>query len=131
MKRRVVIAALAVVGLLSTGLYFLEYEVKQMERQLARLDDGLRQDRQAIQVLRAEWSYLTTPDRLQKLAAKHRRSLDLSPASPAQITGLADLPVRPAPVTIAQSSDGAWPVPMVKPMYLRLGIAGRGGGRAQ
>ena len=74
MKRRVVIAALAVVGLLSTGLYFLEYEVKQMERQLTRLDDGLRQDREAIQVLRAEWSYLTTPDRLQRLAAKHRRS---------------------------------------------------------
>lgn len=131
MKRRVVIIALAVVGLLSTGLYFLEYEVKQMERQLARLDDGLRQDRQAIQVLRAEWSYLTTPDRLQKLAAKHRRSLELSPASPVQIAGLADLPARPVPVAIAQSGDGTWPVPMVKPMYLRLGIAGRGGGRAQ
>lgn len=131
MKRRVVIIALAVVGLLSTGLYLLEYEVKQMERQLARLDHGLRQDRQAIQVLRAEWSYLTTPYRLQKLAAKHRRAMDLSPISPVQIAGFADLPQRPVPIALAQSGDDAWPVPAVKPMYLRLGLAGRKPGRAQ
>lgn len=130
MKRRVVIIALAVVGLLSTGLYLIEYEVQQMERQLARLDAGLRQDRQAIQVLRAEWSYLNTPDRLQRLAAEHRRSLQLAPVSPIQIASLADLPERVMPAAFAQSS-GAWPVPLVKPMYLRLGLAGHGEARAQ
>ncbi len=130
MTRRVTIAALAVVGLLSTGLYFLENEVKQMERQLARLDHGLRQDRQAIRVLRAEWSYLTTPDRLQALAARHRGALDLSPVSPVQIAGLGAVPARPAPVAVGRSGDGAWPVPTVKPMVPRPWAAARGQGRA-
>lgn len=52
-------------------LYSLEHSTRGYERQIAKLKSGISEERESIKVLGAEWSSLTRPDRLQKLAQEH------------------------------------------------------------
>ena len=70
------------VGGAGVALFLLKYEVQAREERLARINAEIIRTQEAIQVLRAEWSYLNRPDRLADLAARH---LDLVPASGRQI----------------------------------------------
>ncbi len=75
------------------GLFHVKYQVQDLEEELARLNAAILKEQQQIHVLRAEWSYLNTPARLEELAARH---LDLGPIETAQIGSLSSLPWRPA-----------------------------------
>ncbi len=81
----------AVIGAMAGGLFHLKHEVQQVEDELARVDRDLLASQEAIQVLRAEWSYLNRPERLSALAGRH---LDLEPLAPAQIGAIEALPLR-------------------------------------
>ncbi len=52
-------------------LYSLEHSTRSHERQIAKLKSGISEERESIKVLGAEWSSLTRPDRLQKLAQEN------------------------------------------------------------
>lgn len=73
------------------ALFQIAFEVSELDDELARLNRDIRADRDAIHVLRAEWSFLNQPARLEELA---RRYLDLLPASGSQIAGTGAVPVR-------------------------------------
>ena len=75
------------------GLFHVKYQVQDLEEELARLNAAILKEQRQIHVLRAEWSYLNTPARLEELAARH---LDLGPVETAQIGSLSSLPWRPA-----------------------------------
>ncbi len=75
------------------GLFHVKYQVQALEEELARLNAAILKEQQQIHVLRAEWSYLNTPSRLEELAARH---LDLRPVETAQIGSVSSLPWRPA-----------------------------------
>jgi cell division protein FtsL len=62
--------ACLVIAVLVSGffLYSLEHSTRGLERQIGKLKDGIVDEREQIKVLGAEWSSLTRPDRLQKLA---------------------------------------------------------------
>lgn len=118
----IVVTALAA----PVGLYSLEQEVAEQERRLAELNRELLREQQTIHVLKAEWSHLTRPGRLQQLAERHSDRLALAPVKPEQIVMLADVPGRaeaspetPAvPEVLGQNGlqAGHWaPVPMSKP----------------
>jgi len=84
-----VILVLAVIAG-SIVLYDIKYRaeaadrhVKKIERQIATEEDGIR-------VLRAEWSYLNQPERLQALAARYT---ELVPLAPIQIGLFTDVPM--------------------------------------
>lgn len=70
------------VGGAGVALFLLKYEVQAREDRLARINAEIIRTQEAIQVLRAEWSYLNRPDRLADLAQRH---LDLVPAGGRQI----------------------------------------------
>jgi len=95
---------------LGYGLYHLKHEVKALEDELFRLNRQILAEQQAIHVLRAEWSYINQPQRLQSLTQRH---LDLQPTKPAQIGTLATLPARPAeaPAPAIAASSPAVPAP--------------------
>jgi cell division protein FtsL len=77
--------------LVSFGLYNGVYAAKAHERELQALRAEIAKEAEAIRVLKAEWSYLNQPERLQALARKH---LALAPTNPNQIVVLASLPLR-------------------------------------
>ncbi len=74
----------------SVGLYNLKYKVEAQERERASLYQETLNERDAIQILRAEWSYLAQPERLQSLADRH---LELEPLRASQIATFDDLPM--------------------------------------
>jgi hypothetical protein len=89
MSRALTISALLLTALVAFGLYRLSYAVTQLQDELAEYNRGIYADREAIQVLGAEWSYLTRPEALEELAS---RNLQLHPLLPDQITSVAKLP---------------------------------------
>ncbi len=69
-------------------LYSLEYSTRALERQIAQQKKILSNERESIKLLNAEWSSLTRPERLQKLAEER---LNLVPLTASQTVAEVDL----------------------------------------
>ena len=52
-------------------LYSLEHSTRGLERSITQLQREISEEHESIKVLGAEWSSLTRPDRLQKLAQEN------------------------------------------------------------
>jgi hypothetical protein len=72
-------------------LYQTSYKAQEQERELARLNRTIQQEREAIQVLKAEWASLNDPTTLERLAREH---LVLAPTTAQQIAVLTDIPEK-------------------------------------
>jgi cell division protein FtsL len=71
--------ALAVVAVF---IYQVKYETRGLEQRVSRLQLTIGRERDAIGILRAEWSHLNRPARLERLARKH---LGLRPLEATQV----------------------------------------------
>lgn len=91
-----VINAALVVGLLVAAfvVYSLEYSIRQGEREIAAAKAKARETRETIKLLDAEWSMLTRPERLQRLADEYLR---LAPQRAVQNVSAAQLQSRLRP----------------------------------
>jgi len=78
-----------------TGLFLLKYEVRAMEEQLVRIKQQTMNNLESVHVLKAEWSLLNQPARLEDLG---RRLLSLEPVIAQQSAAITDIPMRPEPV---------------------------------
>lgn len=116
MIKPLTIGALFLTAAVSTGLYALSYEVQRLEGVLADTNADLLQEREMVQVLEAEWSFLNQPERLRALAARH---LQLMAVEPHQIATLQELPFRPRP---EDRLDGGPPLPKHKPRMPMAGL---------
>ncbi len=116
MKRLIIGASLLLLGTFAIGLYLLENEVEHLQRRLAGLDRELLQEQESVQVLKAEWSYLNQPERLQKLALKYVGRVGLKPIGPEQTGTLKDLPIKDeGRGSNGEIGDDALPRPAFKP----------------
>jgi cell division protein FtsL len=70
-------------------VYSVKYQTIYASEQIVKTRHLLDKERDAINILRAEYSFLTRPDRLQALADKQ---LEMQPLSLHQIVRAADLP---------------------------------------
>ncbi|SDD95370.1 cell division protein FtsL [Rhodospira trueperi] len=86
----------------ATGLFLLKYEVQALETELAEIQRTNERHREAIHVLRADWSYMNQPGRLEGLVTRH---LDLVPVVPGRVATLDALPYRRDET--AKTRDGA------------------------
>lgn len=69
---RVFNACLVLTALVSAFLlYRLEHATRAAERQIAAIERKIAAERETIKLLTAEWSSLTRPERLQRLAESH------------------------------------------------------------
>ena len=87
-------------------LYSLEHSTRGLERQIAKQKDGILDEREQIKVLGAEWSSLTRPDRLQKLA---QENLKLKTVTASQFVSEGELaakvPAEPLLIVNDKSKD--------------------------
>ncbi|TVR83204.1 MAG: hypothetical protein EA405_05105 [Rhodospirillales bacterium] len=87
-KHTTVLFLILAIGL-ALVLFSIKYQVQELEGQLGQLYRQIESERRSHHILQAEWSYLTDPERLRRLADRH---LDLNPLSPSQIGSFATLP---------------------------------------
>lgn len=74
MNRLSTIVWMLVFVVASFMLYRVKYEVQSLRLQIAETSKQLRQEKEAMSVVAAEWAYLNRPDRLQTLANKYLAS---------------------------------------------------------
>ena len=76
-----------VLGLVALAyvIYQVKYEARALDEEILSLGKKIDEERDALAVLRAEWSLLNRPERIERLARKH---LKLAPAQPRQIVTL-------------------------------------------
>jgi len=94
MKRPAALILFALSVVAGGVLFGIAFEVSALEDRLIVLNEEITRDRDSIHVLRAEWSYLNQPARLEGLS---RRYLELQPLEGGQFSEIAALPVRPLP----------------------------------
>ena len=85
----IVVAALVAAAV---GVYTIKFESTVRAEQVARLAAEIKRERDTIAALRAEWTLLDNPARIQALVHRH---LALKMLDPAQIEHLDSLPERP------------------------------------
>lgn len=100
--------------LVSTAMFMMKMQVQTLEESLAQINRATRQDREAIRVLEAEWTYLNTPARLSE---QSRRLLSMEPLDAETMVTLADLPQRGKPGTLVVR--GPQPSPTISPAKAR------------
>jgi hypothetical protein len=123
MRRPVTLAALVLTAAVSYGIYEIKYDVVELEQELARLNRDLIAEREAVKVLKAEWSYLNRPERLEKLAERH---LELGPAQVRSLASLDEVPPR----TKARGDGGSGAASKVSLPPLPRAKPSRPGGKA-
>jgi cell division protein FtsL len=73
-----------VLGLVALAyvIYQVKYQARGLDTEIASITKKIDEERDAIAVLRAEWSLLNRPERIERLAQKY---LKLAPAKPLQL----------------------------------------------
>ena len=84
-------------------VYKVKFESTREAERLAKLRTEIRQEQDAIASLRAEWSKLDTPARIQELAKRHLSTM--KPVDPRQIDTLRNLPERPPDLVPPDATD--------------------------
>jgi cell division protein FtsL len=84
-----IVLVVAVIAL-SIGLYDIKYRAEAAEKRAAQIERDIASEQEGIRVLRAEWSYLNQPERIQELA---KRYTGLEPMKASQIGSFADVPM--------------------------------------
>jgi hypothetical protein len=91
---------LLLIGALCSLLFIVfqvSFSVQATEQEISRLQQQLRQEREAMHVLEAEWAYITRPDRLAELAARYLNMVPATTRDIAQLDGLPEIPAMPQP----------------------------------
>ena len=102
MMRLLNICVIAALVAAAAYVYKIKFESTREVQRVARLRSEIRKENDTIATLRAEWSKLDYPARLQQLARRH---LDLKPIDPKQFDRLDRLPERPPDLVPLDSSD--------------------------
>lgn len=88
------LAALAVVTS-AAWAYHVNYDTKTALGRVEVLRNQISAEREAVEVLRVEWAYLNSPDRLARLVKAHNHVLRLVPMAPQAFDEVATIPYPP------------------------------------
>jgi cell division protein FtsL len=96
------ICVIAVLVAAAAYVYKIKFESTRQVERLAKLRMEVRREQDAIAGLRAEWSRLDNPARIQELANRH---LALQPVEPRQFDRFGRLPERPPQLVPPDAPD--------------------------
>jgi cell division protein FtsL len=102
MMRVLNIVLIAALVAAAAHVYKIKFESTREAERLAKVRTEIRREQDAIAALRAEWSKLETPARIQELAIRH---LALRAIDPRQFDTLRQLPERPASIVPPDAAD--------------------------
>jgi hypothetical protein len=92
------IVLIAVMVSAAAFTYKTKHEAEEKLVAVRKIEQQIRFEEDSIDLLKADWSLLTQPARLQKLAETYQNELQLAPVEARQIVGLNDLPTKPVEV---------------------------------
>ena len=90
------------------SLFHTSYRVQSLKDEKITLERQIVAEQDGIQVLKAEWSFLNDPSRLEQLASTY---LSLKPITATQIAGFDALPPRPVTVPASLTAPQVSPAP--------------------
>lgn len=94
MFRTTDIILIAVMVSAAAFTYKTKHDAENQLADLRRTEHQIRFEKDSIDLLKADWSLLTQPSRLQKLSEIYQSQLQLQPVEARQIVDLEDLPPR-------------------------------------
>jgi cell division protein FtsL len=83
-------------------VYKIKFESTRQAERVAKLRTEIRQEQDKIADLRAEWSKLDAPMRIQELAKRHAKT---RPIDARQFDSFANLPERPSDLVPPDAAD--------------------------
>ena len=113
MMRLLNILVIGALILAASYVYKIKFDSTLQAERVAKVRSEIRQERNSIAVLRAEWARLDTPSRIQGLANRH---LSLRRMEATQFDRLDRLPERPPPGTPGADPIGAMIAPAAPDM---------------
>ncbi|NGR08474.1 hypothetical protein G5B41_12985 [bacterium SGD-2] len=99
------VAMIAIMLSAAAFTYKTKHDAEALRKRIHTLESQIQAEKDAIDVLKADWSLLVQPNRLQDLAETHEAELGLRLVEPQQIITMQELrniPFRPAPDIVAQ-----------------------------
>ena len=76
----------------AVAVYKVKYDTTYEVQRIAKLRNDIRSEQERIALLRAEWTRLAAPQRVQELAVRH---LGMKPMDVARVSDLSNLPEKP------------------------------------
>lgn len=83
--------AIILLAALAFAVFHVEHRVEMLHAELKAINKMVKQDKEAIHVLDAEWSYLNQPQRLKHMSTEH---LSLTSMRADQIKSVNDIPFQ-------------------------------------
>lgn len=77
--------------------YDMKHKAELAAERVADLQSGIASEKNQIVLLKAEWSMLTQPARLQTTIEKYADHFQLQSFSPEQIATIDEIPLKPVP----------------------------------
>lgn len=74
--------------------YKTKHDAEDLQASLRKIDQQIRFEEDTLDVLKADWSLLTQPGRLQRLVGTYQAELGLETLDTRQIVGLDELPAK-------------------------------------
>ncbi|GGA97245.1 hypothetical protein GCM10011491_26910 [Brucella endophytica] len=78
----------------ATVTYKIKYDAEKRMADIRTLQRKIDSEKDTITLLKADWSLLTQPNRLQKLSEIYHSELNLAPIDPRQIVSIDEVPER-------------------------------------
>jgi len=88
--------------------YTTKHKVEAQLAEVRKIEGKIRFEEDTLTILKADWSLLTQPARLQKLTEIYQNELELAPLEARQIVNADELPARPVEIEeiIAKPGQG-------------------------
>lgn len=87
--RQITLYSLGLASLMGVLLFYTKHKVRTSLKELSTIQKQILTTKEAIHVLKAEWSHLNSPKRLESLSYAH---LQLKSIGTVQVASLANLP---------------------------------------
>ena len=84
-------ALIALFAAMATGMFVIKNKVISLENDLERINTKIREDQNALHVLKAEWTYLNDPARIRNLSKHHAH---MKPLRGEQIISFSAIPFK-------------------------------------